>query len=162
MIPRASLLWLFAGVAGVALLVAVYGLPGTAWVAVLGAVIGFAGLDALLATRVSTPEIERKLPASMSLMNWIEVGLSISNRGTRAVRLRMFDHHPQAFDVEGLPCNVVVRAQHFADVVYRAHPTQRGEFEFPGCELRVVSPFGLWWRRRFVDASSVVRVYPNY
>ena len=39
---------------------------------------------------------------------------------------------------------------------------QRGEFEFPRCELRVMSPFGLWWRRRFVETSSVVRVYPNY
>ncbi|MBT8082580.1 MAG: DUF58 domain-containing protein [Gammaproteobacteria bacterium] len=162
MIPRASLLWLFAGVAGAALLVAVVGLPGTVWVAVLGAVIGFAGLDALFATRLSVPGIERKLPASMSLMNWIDVGLSLSNRGDRALRLRVFDHHPQAFDVEGLPRDVVVRPQHFADVDYRARPTQRGEFEFRGCELRVVSPFGLWWRRRFVDVSSVVRVYPNY
>ena len=64
--------------------------------------------------------------------------------------------------VEGLPCDVAVRPQHFADVVYRARPTERGEFEFPGCELRIVSPYGLWWRRRFVDASSIVRVYPNY
>ena len=162
MIPRASLVWLFAGVAGAALLVAILDLPGAAWAAALGAVIGFAGLDALLATRMTVPAIERKLPASMSLMNWIDVGLSVSNRGERALRLRMFDHHPQAFDVEGLPCDVAVRPQHFADVVYRARPTQRGEFEFPVCELRVVSPFGLWWRRRFVDASSVVRVYPNY
>jgi uncharacterized protein (DUF58 family) len=141
-IPRASLVWLFGGVAGAALLVAVTGLPGTLWVAVLGAVIGFAGLDALFSMRTTVPAIERKLPASMSLMNWIDVGLSVSNRGERALRLRMFDHHPQAFDVEGLPCDVAVRPQHFADVVYRARPTQRGEFEFPRCELRVVSPFG--------------------
>ena len=68
MIPRASLVWLFAGVAGVALVVAVIGSPGTVWVAVLGAVIGFAGLDALLAARTTVPVIERKLPASMSLI----------------------------------------------------------------------------------------------
>jgi uncharacterized protein (DUF58 family) len=161
-IPRAPLLWLFAAVAGVALLVAVFGLPGTLWVALLGALIGFAGLDALFSTRVNMPQIERKLPASMSLMNWIEVGLSISNHGTQALRLRVFDHHPQDFDIEGLPADLAVRPQHFADVVYRARPTRRGEFEFPGCEVRMVSPFGLWWRRHFADASSVVRVYPNY
>ncbi len=162
MIPRAALLWLFAGVAGVALLVAVLGIPGTAWVAVLGAVIGFSGLDALFAMRMTLPGVERRLPASMSLMNWIAVGLSISNRGTQAVRLRLFDHHPQSFEVEGLPADVAIRPQHFADVVYRARPTQRGEFEFPGCELRIVSPFGLWWRRHVVESTSVVRVYPNY
>ena len=46
---------------GVALVVAVIGSPGTVWVAVLGAVIGFAGLDALLAARTTVPVIERKL-----------------------------------------------------------------------------------------------------
>jgi len=47
-------------------------------------------------------------------------------------------------------------------MAYRIRPTQRGQFAFSGVELRIASPAGLWWQKRFVPLPATVRVYPNY
>ena len=61
-----------------------------------------------------------------------------------------------------MPREVEVPAGHFADVAYRVRPTRRGAYEFTGTSLRISSPLGLWWRRKFVEVPHSVRVYPNY
>ena len=119
--------------------------------------------DALFGALVKTPAVERALPNSMSLATWVDIRITIHNRlGRRRLRMQVFDHHPQSLMTRDLPQEVAVASGHFVDLSYRVRPTQRGSFTFSGCELRIASPLGLWWRRRFVPVQVQVRIYPNY
>lgn len=163
MIPRQPLFWLIAALAALGLAMAIYELPAIYWWAATGLVIFLAVADGVLANSSGVPEVERRAPRSMSLADWVQIELTVRNRSEqRLLQVRLFDHHPESFLVQGLPREAEVLPGHFCDFVYRVRPTLRGPYEFPGCELRVVSPLGLWWRRRFVESRSEVRVYPNY
>ncbi len=119
--------------------------------------------DAAVGAWVKAPAVERRVPNSMSLATWVDIGLTIHNNASRRrLTLRIFDHHPQSFMTRDLPQEVPVESGHFVDLSYRVRPTQRGPFTFSGCELRIASPLGLWWRRRFVPEQVQVRIYPNY
>jgi uncharacterized protein (DUF58 family) len=149
--------------AALGLIVAVFEVSASLWWVATGGLIFVAATDAALGFFTAAPAIERSAPKSMSLANWVDLHLTIRNTdGGRALRMRVFDHHPQSFLTENLPLDALVSAGHFADVCYRVKPTKRGLHAFPGCELRLASPLGLWWRRRWVAAISEVRVYPNY
>ncbi len=163
MIPRLPLFMAFGLLAAVGLLIAVTGWSALIWWVAVAIVALVAVIDAIFAWRGACPEVERRAPRSMSLASWDDIGLTVRNRsGRRTLTMRLFDHHPQSFVVDGLPWSAEVPPGHFVDVVYRVRPTLRGAFTCPCCELRVASPIGLWWRRRFAGAPSEVRVYPNY
>jgi len=136
---------------------------GNFWLIAALVLLLVAAGDAAFGARVKLPAIERAVPHSMSLATWIDIRITIRNHsGSRQLTMQIFDHHPQSFATRNLPQKVSVACGHFSDVAYRVRPTQRGLFTFPGCELRIASPLGLWWRRRFVPAQAQVRVYPNY
>jgi len=97
------------------------------------------------------------------LMTWTDIQLTMRNERQRgSLLLQAFDHHPQSFESDNLPLTLKIKPGRFVDAEYRVRPLERGSVEFPGCDLRIASPLRLWWRRRFVDAPSEVRVYPNY
>ena len=163
MIPRRPLFILTGVVLALGFVVAFGLVPATYWW-VAGGLIGFALLVDFAASRIAVvPVVERKLSGSMSLSSWSIVELNIRNTSTQQrLRARVFDHHPESFTVAGLPRDVDVRPGHFTDLEYRVRPTRRGAYSFPGVQLRIASPLGLWWRLRFVELSADVRVYPNY
>lgn len=131
------------------------------WIAALA--LAVAAADAVAVARVAAPKIERRVARSMSLGTWTSVRLTIRNElDDRPLKIRLVDHFPGAFDVQDIPQSVTVAERHFAEIAYRVCPTRRGLYEFAGVELLIGSPLGLWWRRRFVEQSAEVRVYPNY
>lgn len=162
MIPRRPLIVVAAALASGGVLAAF--LPGgaAAWglAAALTSVV--AAVDAWRGMRAAVPNVERTVPGSMSLATPTDIHLTITNDAERAVTVLLFDHHPQSVHAPELPLALTVAAGRFVDVSYRARPTERGAATFPGCDLCIASPFGLWWRRRFVPLESTVRVYPNY
>jgi len=136
---------------------------GDVWQILALVVLLVAAGDAAFGALVNPPAIERAVPHSMSLATWIDIRITIRNLfGRRSLTMQVFDHHPQAFVTRDLPQKISVASGQFVELSYRVRPTQRGLFTFPGCELRIASPFGLWWRRRFVPEQTQVRVYPNY
>ncbi len=140
-------------------------LPAVAgiWFFAVAIVLVVVAVDAALGAVIRAPQIEREAPGSMSLVTWIDIRLTIRNDANRGrLKLQVFDHHPQSFTARDLPLQVTIASGQFVDVSYRARPTQRGPMTFPGCDLRIASPLGLWWRRRFVPEQTQVRVYPNY
>jgi len=163
MIPRGSLL-LFAGLllpAGLAAALVPQLAPLWPWAA--AGVAGTATLDALLVARLAPPELERRVPGSLSLANWSRIRLTFSNphRRTKLV-MRIYDHHPAAVAARGLPQTLALPPQRYAGIAYEVRPTRRGRMDFGRCELRIRSPLGLWWRRRHAGAEEEVRSYPNY
>lgn len=133
------------------------------WRAAAGFLIVAALLDAFLAWRSPLPAVERSLPGSMSLATWTKVRLTVTNEtGRRPLPVVVYDFHPQSFVVQGIPVTINVPPRQYVDVTYEVRPTERGPFEFTGTELRVASPFRLWWRRVRLPVADPVRVYPNY
>ena len=163
MIPTKRLIALTIALGGVGLLVALLPEVSLAWLAA-AALVGVVTLgDAVLGILSKAPDVLRQAPKSMSLVTWTEIVLSIRNdRSGRSLRLQLFDHHPETFVTRNLPLSVRVPPNQFADVAYQVYPTLRGAMNFTGCELRIASPLGLWWRRRLLPTRSLVRVYPNY
>lgn len=163
MIPRQPLFWASAVLIALGLVIALTEVPALYWWVATAAVIFISATDGVLGWLTTAPEIERIAPGSMSLANWVDVHLTIKNASERRdLSMHVFDHHPNVFLTEGLPQEATVASGHFVDLSYRVRPTQRGAFTFRGCEIRLASPLGFWWRRRFVETESHVRVYPNY
>ena len=163
MIPRKPLIVLTVVLALNSAIVSFAPALSGAWLLIAGIFFFIAIIDALLCIRIEAPNIERSVPGSMSLMSWIDVGLTIRNDVTRrSLKVEIFDHHPQSFTTDGLPLSLVVPAEQFVNVKYRARPMERGPKTFSGCDFRIASPLGLWWRLRKASMTSQVHVYPNY
>jgi uncharacterized protein (DUF58 family) len=162
-IPRSGLFVVVAALVVVGLLAAF--VPGAVlvWQLLAAAFFALAAIDALLAWLTPLPDVERRLPGSMSLVTWTDVHVAVTNaRARRALTVVVYDFHPQSFDVRDIPATVRVRAGTFVDLAYGVRPTERGPFEFAGTELRVGSPLTFWWRRTRLPVTDTVRVYPNY
>ncbi|MCP3899452.1 MAG: DUF58 domain-containing protein [Desulfobacteraceae bacterium] len=41
-------------------------------------------------------------------------------------------------------------------------PQKRGNMEFKGIDLIVLSRFGLWWKKHFVESEVAIKVFPNF
>ena len=154
MIPRRPLFILTGVLAALGFVVAFGLAPATYWW-VAGGVVGFATLVDLAVSRIAVvPSVERKVAGSMSLSSWSNVELNVRNTSTKQrLRARVFDHHPESFSVEGQPRDIDVRPGHFVDLEYRVRPTRRGAYNFPGVQLRIASPLGLWWRLRLHSSA---------
>ncbi|MCO4811728.1 MAG: DUF58 domain-containing protein [Gammaproteobacteria bacterium] len=163
MIPRLPIIVLAVALTVAGLAVAFFPVATNAWLIAAGLISLAAIVDAVLCLRIRAPGFERKIPGSMSLMTWTDIQLTIRNERQRgALLLQAFDHHPSSFESDNLPLTLKIEPGRFVDAVYRVRPLERGSVVFPGCDLRIGSPLRLWWRRRFIEVSSEVRVYPNY
>ena len=163
MIPRRPLIVLVVLLTVYGLLAAFFEPIAAGWWIAAGLLAAVAAIDALLALRLRTPDVERTVPGSVSLSTWIDVHLTFRNEdGRRPLKIRAYDYHPQTVTVEGLPRELRLEPGQFLDASYAMRPSERGPMTFPACELRIASPLGLWWRRRLVPLESRVRVYPNY
>ena len=140
-------------------------IPGGAtwWWVVATTVIVVALIDLFLMYRQTLPLLQREMPGSVSLATWTEVHLLLTNtNASKGLRVQLFDYHPESFQTKDLPLDVTLEANHEMEMHYRVRPTERGVQEFTGCDLRISSPLGLWWRRHHEAVTSVVHVYPNY
>ncbi|MDH5454890.1 MAG: DUF58 domain-containing protein [Gammaproteobacteria bacterium] len=163
MIPRLPIIVLAVILMAAGLVVAFFPAATTVWLIAAGLVGLIAIVDGLLCWLTGAPGFERSIPGSMSLMTWTDIQLTIrNNRPHGSLLLQAFDYHPPSFESDDLPLTLRVKAGRFVDAGYRVRPLERGSVQFPGCDLRIASPLRLWWRRRFVEAPSQVRVYPNY
>ena len=162
MIPRAPAFWLLAALALAGLAAAFVPSLAVAWPWLAGAALFVLAVDAAVGYAAAVPDVERRVPGSISVGTWVDVVLSIRNPGRRRLRARIFDHHPPAFRSEGMPQIVSIAPGHFVDIVYRLRAAERGPYEFTAVGLQLASPLGLWWRRRLLPAPDAVRVYPNY
>ncbi len=120
-------------------------------------------LDMLFALRLRTPEVKRDAPKSMSqrVPTTVRLEFALPDEA-RPQSLLVYDHHPADIDAPELPLKLKLMPGKTRRVSYRAVANERGSLTFPGCELRLRSLLGFWWRRRFVVAESTVHVYPNY
>lgn len=118
--------------------------------------------DFLVVWGEPAPEVSRSLRSSIPVGVWSRVGIALENRSKRQLLLRLHDHHPGEFAVEGMPYDGMVPSLRKLAVEYRIQPSHRGNAEFPLTDVVVLSPFALWRRRYRISNYSECRVLPNF
>ncbi len=162
MIPTPRLLLLIALLAAAGLAPAFYPLAAPLWWGALALIASMALVDGSMAWRRPAPEAQRHLPGSLALGVSATVSLRLRQVGAGTLTVSVYDHHPLAMQVSGLPQTVALPPGQFVQVAYRVRPVERGEVWFPGLQLRVCSPLGLWLRNLRLPLSESIRVYPNF
>jgi len=134
-----------------------------AWEAALALFAAAAAAD-LAASRALAPrlELERFVPTSLAIGRWRDCALRLHNRGSFALRCELYDHHPAACEIEGLPMDLVVPGGGFAQARYRIRPSERGDLALEPAHVRVHSALGLWQARVRVGPAQVLRCYPDF
>jgi uncharacterized protein (DUF58 family) len=158
-LPSRRLLWIGAALLGAAIGVSVWGFQ-PAWFVFALAVVAVTLGDAFAATRLATPAVARRVPASLAVGVRTEVLVRIAAAGK--LRMALHDHHPASFEADGLPRSLALGAGQWTELRYQVRPVARGETRFGRTELRLASPLGLWEAKRFSGEEQAVRVYPNF
>lgn len=162
MIPAWRLLVAAGALLAVALAAAFDSSLAPAWrVAAMLVLLAALGDAAVLWAR-AMPAATRAAPGSLPLGIWHRISLRLANPSARARKLEVFDHTPDAFEVRGMPRQLILPPQGWAEVRYEARPVARGLHSFGCIEVRVSSPLGLWQRRACLGEVSRSRVYPNF
>ena len=163
MIPRLRLI-VITGLFGLGgIVVSVFPETERAWQIAAGIFLMLALVDAAAALRVQAPQLKRIVSGSMALAKWTKIRLEVSKTSVpRPLTVRLYDHYPQTFLVTDMPLDFTIDPEKVVDLEYQARAQERGPQVFAGCDLKIASILGLWWRRRFVPLESTVHVYPNY
>lgn len=128
-----------------------------------GLVLMLLAVDAVRARREPAIEAEREVAAVLPLANWTRVAVRLeASRAQRPLALSVFDHHPDAGEMRGLPVELTLAPGGQATVGYRFRPARRGELRFADVDVRIRSPWGLWQSRQRVGEGQTVRVYPDF
>ncbi|HEX7055265.1 MAG TPA: DUF58 domain-containing protein [Burkholderiales bacterium] len=161
-LPSLRLLWLAAALAALGVAVSIFREFQAPWLVAVAAVALAAAGDLLAGLRLATPEVTRRLPATLAVGVPLDVALRVRNASRARLALEIYDHHPQSFECRGLPRRLALAPSQWGELAYEARPLARGEATFAPAELRLASPFGLWQVTRRAGAPSTVRVYPNF
>ena len=118
--------------------------------------------DAWMLRLQAVPAVERRMPHSLALDVWSDVGLRLHNRSATAITVEVFDHYPTLHMARALPQTVSVPAGAWGEIHYGLRAVERGEFTFERVQLLVHSPLAVWRRSVMVQVHDSVRVYPNF
>ncbi|KRD31317.1 hypothetical protein ASE35_15005 [Lysobacter sp. Root916] len=135
--------------------------PTRAWWIAGAALAAIALFDAWRVTLVATPRVQRHMPDTWPIGLEREVGLTLDG-DARQQPLDVFDLHPGGWSMQGLPRRLTLRRGESSSIDYRLRANARGDFAFEGVQLRLHSPWRLWWHSRVAGAAQPVRVFPNF
>ena len=161
-LPARRLFYVLGGNAIIALLATINPAWVTGWYASVGVSLLLAFIDMLRVVTEPVPEAQRFVPHSLPLGVKRSIRLHLHNRSTRSLTLWLYDHFPRETSVEGFPLRLSVAADTFAEPLYNVTANERGKLHFPGLQLRVLSPWQLWWHDVTLPVQSEVKVYPNF
>ena len=136
--------------------------PADAWLVAGAALLALAAIDAVVLLRRATPLVRRSLPGVVPVGVERDCVLTLSPTDRAGLHVEVFDLLPGEWPVADLPRAVDLAPGMDSTLVYRFTPSERGRFEFAGCQLRLRSPLRLWKQRRQVPLRQAVRVYPNF
>jgi uncharacterized protein (DUF58 family) len=156
MVAAALVLTIIGGIAGFS------GDFATLWKLLAGLVGGICLVDLLLCFARPRLSLTRTISHSLSVNGWTKVGLKLLNEDKRKLRIRLHDHHPGSWSVEGQPAEVAIGVGQCVTSEYRLCPDGRGDYSLEGSDCVVESPLRFWRRKWFVDCRDMVKVFPNF
>jgi len=160
--PAPSFIAGLCAVGAVGVLVVLGWIPLITFAVACAALLAVAVIDALRLRALPTPTVERDLPKIVPVGVERQISLRLRHDAARTLMVDVHDLHPGDWPVFGLPRRVELPPNREVDLPYRITPNARGRFRYPGCALRITSPWRLWRQRRIVAAEQSVRVYPNF
>lgn len=112
----------------------------------------------------STPRLKltRKLDPYLALGVQQLVSIKIVNQSDRVLHLWVSDSPPSQLQLEGLPQQITIAPNEFADIRYQVTPIQRGIARFGQVCCRILSPWKLWQKKFYFCESEQTKIYPNY
>lgn len=141
------------------------GLPGafhSAWWGLLLCLGLVAVSDAFRLHRLPSPALQRVMAGHLALGRWHNVQLCVGHAWQKPMRIDIFDYVPAGLEQEQLPQQLTLAPGQHCQLTYRLQPLRRGLFHFQHCEIRLLSPLGLWRERRLLPLDSQTRVYPDF
>ncbi len=126
------------------------------------AVLLATAIAAILIARVPALTVKRHVLPSLPLGEWSQVRLRLASEEGRDLALEVFDHYPTSAELDGLPAQVTVPANHGLELVYRLRPRRRGDLRFDSVEIWRRSAFDLVRRRLRLGEAERIRVLPNF
>lgn len=157
MLPRRALVWLLAAAGGVGLAAMVAGLAISAWSVAAASILLAALVDALRVLREPLPSLHRVHPEG-----WTQgrAGTCTLVVGPAEREVLVHDHHPRGWQANGLPARLEPGTGHSVPV--RLVPDRRGPARFEPADVRVSSPWRLWWRSGRAGIAESVVVFPDF
>lgn len=132
------------------------------WYLCLGLSVAAWLIDGILALAKHGLDIERLLPETLPVGIKRTIQLRLRHTSKHPLNLVVYDHYPQQMQVQGLPLTLSLPVGQYAEPVYSIQPLERGKYLFPKVQVRVLSPWQLWWHDYSLKLESEVRIYPNF
>ncbi len=126
-----------------------------------GAIVAAAGLDAALARRRLVTVSRTVEPGVFSLGRPNVVRLELRSLASRRLRVQVNEDLFEHAQAQGLPLQLELPPRGRVHASYRVVPQRRGEYALGDHWIRYASPLGLWTRQLRIGAHDTVRVYPD-
>lgn len=162
LLPSKRLLFWSFGIAVLGLFVPFYPLFLLLWWGSVVALGLFSLIDLVALWRTPPPQIKRQLPRSWTLRRPDSVSLKLTNLAHRELRVVLYDHLPETFSSSQRPQSITLKKGTKSEVNDLVTPLKRGDALFSGIDLRLGSPFGLFWRQLHLAQKDPVRVFPDF
>lgn len=160
--PQPRLLWSVFALAATGISIPFFPEVATIWKGVAALLAGSALFDLLQIRRTASPTIVRQMPTNLPMAAETKVRLQLRNNSETVVKTLVHDRHPSEFNSRDMPQSISLQPSIGVELIYTITPPHRGDAFFPGTELLLLSPFGLWRQRRRIKLETAVKVYPNF
>lgn len=157
--------WLYLALGALVLLgglAAVWPAAVIAWWIAGGLLLAAVGAEAVTLRLTPLPEVTRHPPHSLAVGASNECGLHLRNRAARPLRVQVHDHHPPDCEAQGLPLEMRLPRDGWAQGSYQLRPLRRGAARFVGTALLVRGRLGLLQRHALVALPLELRVFPDF
>lgn len=145
------------------ILLAATWVPALLWLALLAGVLAVVAATADLALSAKPRQISlsRSHDALLSIGAENAVAVAVRNDNRQALRFRLRDEAPDAFEPSARVLEGNVRARDEAVLRYTLKPFRRGEYRFGAINLRYGSALGLLERQMRTPTDDRAIVYPD-
>jgi uncharacterized protein (DUF58 family) len=131
-----------------------------AWQAAGIALLLIAAFDARRVVQRPTPDVQRRVPDTWPI--GVERPVTLKLLASTAQQVDIFDLHPGSWAMQGLPRRLQLQRGEASSLEYSLRANARGDFTFDGVQLRLHSPWRLWFQSRVAGEAQRVRVFPNF
>ena len=116
--------------------------------------------DAASRQRKPALQVDRRLPAGLSVGTNNSVDLVLTSQSVYPIRLTVTELVSEQVRIAELPLTLTLAPDEEARVPLTVHPLKRGDLAFDGVDVLVTSRWGLWLHRQKYLEPEVVRVFP--
>ncbi|MCK5543538.1 MAG: DUF58 domain-containing protein [Desulfobacterales bacterium] len=107
-------------------------------------------------------EFKRELKQSISVGVLSKVDLIFKNKQKFDLSIIIHDYYPKNSKIDFFPLKAILPSEHEFVTTYDFLPLKRGNMQFKGIDIIILSRFGLWWKKHFIKDVDKIKVFPNF